>query len=124
MEPTRTPKLAPYLLVNDASGLMNFLEKGLNGNITYIVKTPEAKILHCEVRILDSLVMLADSPSGSSQFPAMLHLYVPNADEAYDRALSFGATSVRKPEDAPDGDRRGGVRDAWGNEWWFTTQKS
>jgi PhnB protein len=120
MEATLTPKLAPYLLVNDASGLMNFIERALNGKITYVVKTAEGKISHGEVRIDDSVIMLADCPAGRPSFPAMLHLYVANADESYDRALSLGATSLRKPEDAPDGDRRGGVRDAWGNEWWFS----
>jgi PhnB protein len=54
-------------------------------------------------------------------FPAMMHLYVPDVDRSYEKTLKAGAKSVRSPEDQPDGDRRGGVRDPWGNEWWFTT---
>lgn len=79
----------------------------------------DGTVNHLEMRIRDSVVMLADLPTGRSPFPAMLHLYVPDADVAYRRALAAGATSVRAPTDASDG-RRGGVRDAWGNEWWFT----
>jgi len=73
------------------------------------------------MRIADSVVMLADVPPGRETFPSMLHLYVDDVDAAYARSLKAGAASVRKPTDQPDGDRRGGVRDEWGDEWWFTT---
>lgn len=120
MEPTLTPKLAPYLVVRDARGLVHFLEEGLGGQLTYEVVDPAGKLAHAEVRIADSIVMFADAPAERPAFPGMLHYYVPNADAAYDRALKAGATSVRPPGDQPDGLRRGGVRDAWGNEWWFS----
>jgi PhnB protein len=120
MEPTRTPKLAPYLVSTDARALIEFIEKGIGGKVTYEHAEPSGRLAHAEVRIADSVVMLADAPKGRTPFPGMLHLYVPDADVAYLRALRAGATSVREPADAPDGDRRGGVRDAWGNEWWFT----
>lgn len=121
MKPTRTPKLAPYLLVNDATGLMRFIADALNAKISYEEKNEDGRIVHGEVLVSDSVIMMSDSPPARPLFPTMLHLYVPNVDETYKRALSFGAKSVREPADAPDGDRRGGVGDAWGNEWWFTT---
>ena len=120
MEPTRTPKLAPYLVASDARGLVRFLEQGLGGELTYREDRPDGRIRHAEVRIADSLVMLADGVSEGETFPAMVHLYVPDADAAHRRALGAGASSVRPPTTEPDGDRRGGVRDAWGNQWWFT----
>ena len=120
MEPTRTPKLVPYLVANDARGLVRFLEQGLGGELTYLEDRPDGRIRHAEVRIADSLVMLADGVSVGETFPAMVHLYVPDADAAYRRAMDAGATSLRPPTDQPDGDRRGGVQDAWGNQWWFT----
>lgn len=85
------------------------------------MKGEDGRLHHAEVRIADSIVMLADTPSGRAPFPAMLHLYVPDVDASYDLALKGGAPSISPPTDAPDGDRRGGVRDPWGNEWWFTT---
>jgi PhnB protein len=121
MQPTRKPKLAPYLVVDDAKALVAFLKRGLGGKVTLIEKGPDGRMRHVEVKISDSLVMLADAPPGGAAFPAMIHLYVPDADRSYQKALKAGAKSVRSPEDQPDGDRRGGVRDAWGNEWWFTT---
>ena len=121
VEPTRTPKLAPYLLVKDAAGFARFLERGLGAKLTFEVKTPDGVIRHAEARIADSVVMFAEPPQGRAPFPAMLHLYLPDVDAAYARATEAGATPVRVPTDASDGDRRGGVRDAWGNEWWLTT---
>lgn len=120
MEPTRTPKLAPYLLATDARALLRFVQEGLGGQVSYDVRDPDGTPRHVEVRLADSVVMIAEAPPGRPAFPAMLHLYVPDADAAYERALRAGATSVRPPDDVPDGDRRGGVRDRWGNEWWFT----
>ncbi len=121
MQPTRTPKLAPYLVVPNARGLVRFLEQALGGSLSYEQTSDGGGLNHAEVRLADSVVMLADLPEGRSPFPAMIHLYVPDADAAYRGALRGGATSVREPTVGPDGDRRGGVRDAWGNEWWFTT---
>jgi PhnB protein len=121
MEPTLTPKLAPYLLARDARGLVRFIERAMDGKLSYEVSDPEGRLSHAEVRVSDSLLMLAETPPHRPQFPAMLHLYVADADASYRRALDAGATSVREPEDAGDGMHRGGVRDTWGNEWWFSS---
>ena len=120
MELTRTPKLAPYLVAHDVVGLLRFIEEGVGGSVSFRGAEPDGRLSHVEVRIADGLVMIGESPPGRFPFPAMLHLYVDDADAAYGRALRAGATSIRPPGDAPDGDRRGGVRDRWGNEWWFT----
>lgn len=120
MKPTRTPKLAPYLAVHDARGLIRFIESGIGGRLTYDQEDPHGRPVHAEVQVADSLVMVGEVPSDRPVFNGMIHLYVPDADGAYRRALDSGATTVREPADAPDGDRRGGVKDAWGNEWWFT----
>ena len=114
-----SPKLAPYLVVKNASGLARFIEQGIGGKAGLQELGKDGSVNHLEMRVADSVVMLADAPTDSSPFPAMLHLYVDDADAAYERALRAGATSIRKPTDAADG-RRGGVRDSWGNQWWFT----
>jgi PhnB protein len=120
VQPTLTPKLAPYLVIRDAPGLIQFLERGLGGELTFRVTNPEGGIVHAEVRIADGLVMIGEAPEGHPLFPAMVHLYVADADAAHQRAVAAGAKSVRAPQEAPEGDRRGGVQDAWGNQWWFT----
>lgn len=119
MELQYSPKLAPYLLVRDAAGLAQFIQRGIGGKPGYQELTKDGKVNHAEARIEDSLVMVAEAPGDARPFPAMLHLYVKDADSAYQQALKAGATSIRAPIDAPDG-RRGGVLDAWGNQWWFT----
>lgn len=118
--PTRTPKMAPYLTVRDAAGLVRFLQEGIGGRLGYRAQDGDGRVMHAEMLVADSVVMLADVPPDRTPFPAMIHLYVPDVDAAYARAIRAGAKSVRPPTDAPEGDRRGGVADAWGNEWWFT----
>ncbi|HZY69659.1 MAG TPA: VOC family protein [Thermoplasmata archaeon] len=119
MEATRTPKLAPYLVVDDAREMIDFLEKGLGGTLTFESKGEDDRVHHAEVRIADSVVVLSEG-QGENRFSAMLHLYVDDADAAHRRAMTAGAKNVRAPEDQSDGDRRGGVQDRWGNQWWFT----
>jgi len=121
MEPTLTPRLAPYIVVHGATELADFLVRGLGGSVAYEAAPMNGRATHVEVRIADGLVMIGEMPAGASPFPAMVHLYVPDAMAAYRRALAAGATSVREPAVAPDGLQRGGVRDAWGNQWWFSS---
>lgn len=116
-----TPQLAPYLVVTDSPGLIRFLETGLGATLTFQVKGPDGKVVHSEVRLGDSNVMIGERSERFGAFLAMLHLYVPDALRAHERAVRAGATSVRAPTDGGDGSVRGGVKDAWGNEWWFTT---
>ncbi len=121
MEPPRqVPKLAPYLVVRDALGLRRFIQEGLGGVPGFEVADPSGALAHAEVRLADSVVMLAEAPPGHDLWPAMLHLYVADPDAAYRRALAAGGESVRPPTDQPNGDRRGGVKDRWGNQWWFS----
>ena len=89
MQPTLTPKLAPYLLVNDAESFVHFLENALGGRLTFQMRRPDGKLGHTEVCIVDSVVMLSESQNRT--FPAMLHLYVPSVDESYNRALGSGS---------------------------------
>jgi PhnB protein len=52
---------------------------------------------------------------------SMFYLYVPDCDALYRRALAVGATSISEPKDQPYGDRSGGVKDAFGNQWYIAT---
>jgi PhnB protein len=121
MEPTLTPRLAPYLVTRDATSLGHFLEKAVGGEVSFLVKDPEGRVVHMEVRISDGLVMIGESPSGDRLFPGMIHLYLADPEAAHRAAIAAGATNVRAVEDTPDGTRRGGVKDPWGNEWWFSS---
>jgi PhnB protein len=121
MEPTLCPKLAPYLVAGDARRLIRFIEQAIGGRLSYEVAGPDGRLVHAEVRIADGLLMIGEKPPDRDPFPAMLHLYVQDSGAAYQRAIEAGASGIREPADAGDGLRRGGVRDSWGNEWWFSS---
>ncbi len=78
--------------------------------------------MHAEVRIDDTVVMIADGGNDSPAFPIWLHVYVPDVDATYRRALNAGGISVQQPTQKDDPDRRGGVQDPAGNTWWIATQ--
>jgi PhnB protein len=108
-------------VARDPRGLIGFIEKGIGGKLSFEQSGPDGRLAHAEVRIADGLVMIGEASSGRDAFPSMLNLYVDDSDAAYHRAMSAGAASVREPRNTPAGLRRGGVRDSWGNEWWFSS---
>jgi uncharacterized glyoxalase superfamily protein PhnB len=67
--------------------------------------------------------MLGNAGEEWPPLPTFLHLYVPDVDAAFARAIEAGGISVREPEQRDgDPDRRGGVKDPSGNTWWVSTQ--
>ena len=79
--------------------------------------------MHAEVRIEDSVIMVADANDKWPPVPCNVHVYVSDVDEVYRKALAAGATSVKEPVRAgeDDLDRRGGVVDPAGITWWLAT---
>jgi PhnB protein len=113
--------VTPYLIVSDAAAVIDFVVKALGGEETVRMPGPEGRIGHAEVRVGDSMIMLADTPEHSDPMPTMLHLYVEDADATYRRALDTGASSLQEPRDEFYGDRMAGVLDSVGNKWYFAT---
>lgn len=113
--------VTPYLIVQGAAGLIDFMKQVFNGEAFVRMERPDGTILHAEVRIGDSVVMLSDAGDESTPMPGMLHLYVNDADATYRRALAAGATSLQEPENQFYGDRSAGVKDQFGNQWWIAT---
>ncbi|MCA9869364.1 MAG: VOC family protein, partial [Anaerolineae bacterium] len=83
---------------------------------------PDGKLMHAEVRIDDTVVMLADSVEGWPPVPSYVHVYVADVDAVYQRALEAGAESVQEPVQKQDEDKRGGVKDSGGTTWWIATR--
>jgi PhnB protein len=113
--------VTPYLVVDGAEQLLTFVKQAFGAEETIRMGGPDGKIGHAEVRIGDSIVMLADATEQSEALAAMLHLYVDDCDAMYARAMEAGATSVRELKDEFYGDRMGGVQDAFGNKWYLAT---
>ena len=114
--------ITPYLMAENAQGLLDFIERGLNGKTEYKLNSDEGKVMHASVRIGNSPIMISDVMEGQEVINAMLYLYVDNVDELYEQALGVGgASSVRELKDELYGDRAGCVEDEWGNKWWIAT---
>jgi PhnB protein len=108
-------------MVDGAAQLIEFVTGVLDGTELMRLPGPNGTVGHAEVRVGDSVVMLADVANPGDVMPAMLHLYVEDADALYQRAMDHGATSLRAPTTEFYGDRMAGVQDALGNKWYFAT---
>ena len=113
--------LSPYLLVEDAEGLLSFVSTVFGTEVRQRM-VGEAGGLHAELELGDSVLMVGEG--GGSTFPAMLHVYVEDADAIYERALAEGATTAAEPHDTSFGDHRAAFDDRWGNQWWVATRRS
>jgi PhnB protein len=126
MEQTYKPQgytsVAPYLIVNGASQTIAFLVRVFDAVELRRIPGPSEAIMHAEVRIDDTVVMLADSGDNWPSIPANVHVYVADVDATYRRALEAGATAVQEPMQKGDEDRRAGVQDAGGTTWWIATR--
>jgi PhnB protein len=113
--------VTPYLVVEGAASVLEFVKQAFGAEEKLRMETPEGKIGHAEAQIGDSMVMMGDAGDQNPAMPAMIHLYVDDCDATYERALAAGGTSEREPTDQFYGDRSAGVRDSAGNLWWIAT---
>jgi|ERR1051326_3789948 uncharacterized glyoxalase superfamily protein PhnB len=115
------PKLMPYLVVRGAARLVDFMTQAFGAQEMERFAKPDGTIMHTAVRIGDAVVELGDANEQFPARPVALHLYLPDADAAYQRALAAGAKSTHEPIDQPYGDREAGVEDPFGNKWYIAT---
>jgi PhnB protein len=113
--------VTPYLTVRRAAALLDFVKSAFDAQEIAAMKGPDGSIRHAEARIGDSMIMMGEAPPGSTTMPAMLYLYVKDADATYARALQAGAKSLHEPSTQFYGDRHGAVTDASGTQWWIAT---
>jgi PhnB protein len=113
--------VTPYLTVKGVAGLIEFLKTTFDATEKELMKRADGSIHHAEMQIGDSVIMMGEATGEWKPTGASLHVYVPDTDATYRRALEAGATSLREPVDQFYGDRAGGVQDAWGHGWWLAT---
>jgi uncharacterized glyoxalase superfamily protein PhnB len=110
--------VTPYLVVRDADKTIKFLEDAFGAELAFDpLKRPDGGILHAELKIGDSRVMLSEGSEQNPARPAMLYVYVPNVDAVYQLAVKAGGKSLKEPADQFFGDRTAGVKDPSGNHW-------
>ena len=121
-KPNNYNTVSPYLVVDGARATIDFLKRVFDAVELRQFSDATGKLTHAEVRIDDTVVMLADGGDGWPPIPAYVHVYVRDVDATYRRALEAGAISVQEPVKKDDADKRGGVKDAGGTTWWIATQ--
>ncbi len=113
--------VTPYLTVARAAELIGFISSVFGGEELQRNLRPDGSIQHAALRLGDTVIELADARDAWPPMPAALHVYVPDADAAYRRALAVGATALYEPADMDYGERSAGVQDPHGNHWYIAT---
>ncbi|MGH8657077.1 MAG: VOC family protein [Gammaproteobacteria bacterium] len=114
--------VTPFPLVKGAPRLIKFLKAAFDATELMRFHEPDGSVVHAEVKIGDSIMMIGEAMEGVPPMPASLHLYVVDADATYRAALTAGGESLKQPINRFWGDRTAGIKDPAGNKWWITTQ--
>jgi PhnB protein len=115
-KPAGWPTVTPRIFTSDVRGLVAFIARVFDAEGTYQRERPS------EMRIGESVIMVAGVVERRPT-AAFLYVYVSDADATYARAIAAGAEPLEEPRDTPYGDRRGMVKDDWGNTWQIATRQ-
>jgi uncharacterized glyoxalase superfamily protein PhnB len=121
--------LTPFLTVRDAIRAIEFYKQAFGAQERGVMKGPDGKVMHAELKIGDSIIMLSDefpefgalSPQSSGGAGMGLHIYVDGVDAAFDRAVNAGAQVEMPVTDQFWGDRYGKLKDPFGHKWSIAT---
>jgi PhnB protein len=124
--------VTPYLTVRDAARAIEFYKKAFGAKEKGVMKGPDGKVMHAELVIGDSIIMLADefpqfgslSPQSVGGSASGLHIYLEDVDSAFDRAVEAGAKVEMPVADMFWGDRYGKLSDPFGHKWSIGTHKA
>ena len=111
--------VTPYLVVPDAEAELAFVKAAFGGAEVQCHRNADNTVMHAEIKVGDSLIMLGQSGDQWKPRPAALYLWVEDVDATYARAIASGATSESAPEDKPYGHRTAGAIDRNGITWWI-----
>jgi PhnB protein len=123
--------LTPYLVCKGAAKAIDFYAKAFGAQETVRMPGPDGSIAHAEVKIGNSMLMLADehkerghlSPESIGGTACSIMLYAEDVDEVFNRALAAGAKAETPPADMFWGDRMGNIVDPFGHKWSIATHK-
>ena len=122
MKPEGYSTVSPYLVVTDAPAIIDFMKEAFGATELRLYENPDGSVMHAEVLIDDTVIMLGEGGEDWPPFSSLLHVYVDDVDKVFQRALDAGAEALQEPEQQPeDPDRRGSVQDPSGNIWSIAT---
>lgn len=110
-----------YLHPRRAEPVMAFIKKAFGAEEAGKYASPDGVIHHARMRLGDSVIEMGEAHGPYQPMPTMFYLYVSDADAVYHRALVAGGVSIAEMKDQPYGDRSGGIKDAFGNQWYIAT---
>ncbi len=123
--------VTPYIVVTSAAQAIEFYRKAFGAENTVCMKSPDGKIMHAEIKIGNSIVMLGEespqmgcvAPVSQKGSTVSFYIYVRDADAAFQQAVKAGAETVMPVSDMFWGDRHGQVKDPFGHRWSLATHK-
>lgn len=122
-KPAGYNSVSPYFIVAGAQKLIDLLDQIFEIHLKRRYEGPGGTILHAEIQVEDSILMIADANEKYPPVPLVLHVYVADVDETFEKALNAGCQVIHAPKvNEGDPDRRGTFTDFAGNMWSVSTQ--
>jgi PhnB protein len=122
-KPTDYNSVSPYFIVNGAQKFIDLMKLIFAAKEIRRYDLPDGKIMHAEIKIDDSIIMLGDSSDKYPPISLVMHVYVPNVDETFQKAVNAGCEVIEQPKVREgDPDKRATFKDFAGNMWSVGTQ--
>jgi PhnB protein len=122
-KPAGYNSVSPYFIVKGAQKFIDLMKQVFDAKELRQYNMPDGSIMHAEIEIDDSVIMLGESSDKFPAIPLVMHVYVPNVDETFEKAIRAGCEIVEKPKERTgDPDRRATFKDFAGNMWSVGTQ--
>lgn len=123
-KPSGYNSVSPYFIVNGAQKFIELMKEIFEAKELRRYNMPDGSIMHAEIQIDDSVIMLGDASEKYPAVPIVMHVYVPNVDEIFNKAIAAGCEIIEQPKEREeDPDRRATFKDFAGNMWSVGTQK-
>jgi PhnB protein len=113
--------IQPYFIARGVPRLIDFCKQAFAATEMHRSTTPDGTVMHAQLKIGDSMVMMGEAHAQWTPMPAAIYMYVPDVDATYAKAIAAGGESLAAPSDQFYGDRMSGVKDLCGNMWWIAT---
>lgn len=115
--------VSPYFIVKDAGRFITLIQNIFDAEATRRFDNPDGSIMHAEMKIDDSVIMLSEATARYPQQPIIMHVYVPDVDATFKKAIELGCELIDEPKTSGDLDKRGTFKDFAGNMWSVSTQQ-
>jgi PhnB protein len=122
-KPSGYNSVSPYFIVDGADRFIDLMKQIFGAELLREYRMPDGSIMHAEIQIDDSVIMLGNSSEKYPPVPIVMHVYVADVDATFQKAIESGCEMVEAPkEQENDPDRRGTFKDFAGNWWSVATQ--